>query len=199
MSEATSSTVSIKFDSLSKKYKDTNAVNNLNAEIYKGRITGFLGPNGAGKSTTLRILLGLARQTSGEALIEGIAYRNLQDPLKKVGALIDTAGFNKTLSAEKNLKIIAAAAGVPDARVPEVLELVELGDVGRKRVKAFSLGMHQRLSIAAALLTDPDIFILDEPANGLDPIGIAWLRKILRKLASDGKTILVSSHQLAEM
>jgi ABC-2 type transport system ATP-binding protein len=193
------SSCAIEFQSLSKTYKGYNAVDNFTAKIQKGRITGFLGPNGAGKSTTLRVLLGLATPTSGVALIEGHSYKDLAQPLHKIGAVIDSAGFNKSLSASKNLKIIAAAAGVPDSRVEEVLKTVELDNVGKKKVKAFSLGMHQRLSIAAALLTNPEIYILDEPANGLDPIGIAWLRKLLRELTNNGKTVFVSSHQLAEM
>jgi ABC-2 type transport system ATP-binding protein len=189
----------IEFVSLVKKYGHTAAVNDLTAEVQKGRITGFFGPNGAGKSTALRCLLGLANPTSGEALINGIHYKDIENPLHKVGAVLDSGGFNPGMSARRNLKIIAATAGISDSRIDEVLELVELTQAADRRTKGFSLGMKQRLSLAAALLGDPEILVLDEPANGLDPIGIAWLRGFLRKLADEGRTILVSSHQLAEM
>jgi ABC-2 type transport system ATP-binding protein len=191
--------VAIEFDKLTKEYDGLLAVDELSASIESGRITGFLGPNGAGKSTALRCLLGLAKPTSGSALIEGSAYGSLLNPLQRVGAVIDSAGFHGSLSAQRNLLIICAAAEIPDLRVMEVLTMVDLEDSVNKKVKEFSLGMKQRLSLAAALLSDPDILILDEPANGLDPIGIAWLRDLLRSLAQSGKTVLVSSHQLAEM
>jgi len=189
----------IEFVSLVKKYGHAAAVNDLSAEVQKGRITGFFGPNGAGKSTALRCLLGLANPTSGEALINGVHYQDIVNPLHKVGAVLDSGGFNPGMSARRNLKIIAATAGISDARISEVLDLVELTDAADRRTKGYSLGMKQRLSLAAALLGDPEILVLDEPANGLDPIGIAWLRGFLRKLADEGRTILVSSHQLAEM
>lgn len=189
----------IEFKGLRKAYKDVTAVEHLDATAQPGRITGFLGPNGAGKSTALRCLLGLATPTSGEALIGGKTYSQLTDPLKQVGAVLDSSGFNGSLTANQNMKIICTAAGIPHDRIQPLLELVELGEVGRKRTKGFSLGMRQRLSLAVALLGDPQILVLDEPANGLDPIGIAWLRKFLRDLADAGKTILVSSHQLAEL
>jgi ABC-2 type transport system ATP-binding protein len=189
----------IEFISLVKKYGRAAAVNDLSAEVQKGRITGFFGPNGAGKSTALRCLLGLANPTSGEALINGAHYQDIENPLHKVGAVLDSGGFNPGMSARRNLKIIAATAGITDERISEVLELVELTDAADRRTKGYSLGMKQRLSLAAALLGDPEILVLDEPANGLDPIGIAWLRGFLRKLADEGRTILVSSHQLAEM
>jgi ABC-2 type transport system ATP-binding protein len=191
--------IAISFENLTKQYKDVVAVSELTASIRSGRITGFLGPNGAGKSTALRCLLGLATPSSGAALIEGHPYTELDSPLLRVGAVIDSAGFRGSISARKNLLILAAAAGVSDERVPVVLETVDLSNVMNKKVKEFSLGMKQRLSLAAVLLSDPDMLILDEPANGLDPIGIAWLRDLLRTLANSGKTILVSSHQLAEM
>ncbi len=191
--------VAIEFDKLTKEYDGVLAVDELSASIESGRITGFLGPNGAGKSTALRCLLGLAKPTSGSALIEGSTYGSLLKPLQRVGAVIDSAGFHGSLSAQRNLLIICAAAEIPDLRVMEVLTMVDLEDSVNKKVKEFSLGMKQRLSLAAALLSDPDILILDEPANGLDPIGIAWLRDLLRSLAQSGKTVLVSSHQLAEM
>jgi ABC-2 type transport system ATP-binding protein len=189
----------IEFIGLTKQYKDLRAVDNLTAKVEAGRITGFLGPNGAGKSTALRCLLGLATPSSGQALIEGKTYSQLTDPLKRVGAVLDSQGFNSALTAKQNLKVICAASGIDDSRVLPMLELVELGQAVNKRTKGYSLGMKQRLSLAAALLGDPDILVLDEPANGLDPIGIAWLRDFLRNLADQGKTILVSSHQLAEL
>lgn len=189
----------IEFHELVKKYGASAAVNNLSAEVHEGRITGFFGPNGAGKSTALRCLLGLASPTSGEALIKGVHYRDIQDPLRKVGAVLDSSGFNQGMSARKSLRIIAATAGITDERIDEVLDLVELTNSADRRTKGYSLGMKQRLSLAAALLGNPEILVLDEPANGLDPIGIAWLRGFLRGLADKGHTILVSSHQLAEM
>lgn len=190
---------SIQFQGLVKQYKDVTAVDGLTANIEAGRITGFLGPNGAGKSTALRCLLGLATPTSGQALIEGKPYNHLEHPLKRVGAVLDSSGFNGALTAAQNLKVICAAAGISTDAIPELLKLVELDNAINKRTRGYSLGMKQRLSLAAALLGDPDILVLDEPANGLDPIGIAWLRDFLRNLAKQGKTILVSSHQLAEM
>jgi ABC-2 type transport system ATP-binding protein len=189
----------IEFRNLAKQYKDVTAVANLSAKIEPGRITGFIGPNGAGKSTALRCLLGLAEPTSGEALIEGKRYSQLVNPLRKVGAVLDSSGFNGGLTATQNLKVICAASGLNPSKIAELLKLVELDHAANKRTRGFSLGMRQRLSLAAALLGEPDILVLDEPANGLDPIGIAWLRDFLRNLASQGKTILVSSHQLAEM
>ncbi|MFZ9744907.1 MAG: ABC transporter ATP-binding protein [Aquiluna sp.] len=189
----------ISFDSLVKQYGKQSAVNNLSATVQAGRITGFLGPNGAGKSTTLRCLVGLAKPTSGEAKILGKNYRELENPLQKVGTVLDSRGFHPALSGKKNLQVVAAAAGIADSRVDEVLELVELTQAAKKKMKNYSLGMKQRLSLAGAILGNPEILILDEPANGLDPAGIAWLRKFLRGLAEQGRTILVSSHQLAEM
>ena len=189
----------IEFRGLTKAYKDVVAVKDLSATIEAGRITGFLGPNGAGKSTALKCLLSLAAPTSGSALIRGSIYADLSNPMREVGAVIESGGFNQSVSGVKNLKIIAAAAGIPDARAFEVLDLVDLTDARNKKVKEYSLGMKQRLSLASALLGEPEIFVLDEPANGLDPIGIAWLREFLKKLARNGHSILISSHQLAEM
>ena len=189
----------IRFDSLVKQYGKQAAVNNLSATIQAGRITGFLGPNGAGKSTSLRCLVGLAKPTSGSAKILDRDYRELENPLTQVGTVLDSRGFHPSLSGRKNLQVVAAAAGISDSRVDEVLELVELTQAANKRMKNYSLGMKQRLSLAGAILGNPQILILDEPANGLDPAGIAWLRKFLRAMADQGKTILVSSHQLAEM
>jgi len=186
-------------ESLTKTYGDHHAVNQLSAQILSGRITGFLGPNGAGKSTTLRCLLGLARPSSGRALVFGERYQSLANPLQRVGVVLDTKGFQPQLSGSRNLRLMAAGIGVPESRVTKLLETVELGSAGRKPVKAYSLGMRQRLSLASALLGDPEVLILDEPANGLDPLGIAWLREFLRSLQQEGRTVLVSSHQLAEM
>jgi ABC-2 type transport system ATP-binding protein len=191
--------VAIEFESLVKQFGKQRAVDNLSAKIYAGRITGFLGPNGAGKSTTLRCLVGLSRPTSGSAKILGTDYQQLANPLRRVGTVLDSRGFHPALTGKQNLKVVAAAAGIADSRVDEVLELVELTPAGDKRMKNYSLGMKQRLALAGAILGDPEILILDEPANGLDPAGIAWLRNFLRKLAQSGRTILVSSHQLAEM
>ena len=189
----------IEFNELVKHYGKTRSVRRLSAKVEPGRITGLLGPNGAGKSTSLRCLLGLARPTSGSSRILGCKYQKLVNPLTKVGAVLDSRGFHGGLTGKQNLKVMAAAGGISDSRVDEVLKLVDLQDAAKKRVKGYSLGMKQRLSLAGALLGDPEVLILDEPANGLDPIGIAWLRGFLRNLADAGKTILVSSHQLAEM
>lgn len=189
----------ISFDSLVKQYGKQAAVNNLTATVQPGRITGFLGPNGAGKSTALRCLVGLAKPTSGTAKIFNKNYQEIDNPLQRVGTVLDSRGFHPALSGRKNLQVVAAAAGIADSRVDEVLELVELSGSAKKKMKSYSLGMKQRLSLAGALLGSPEILILDEPANGLDPAGIAWLRRFLRGLAEQGKTVLVSSHQLAEM
>ena len=193
------SPVKIEFRNLSKQYKDVLAVSDFSAQILSGKVTGFLGPNGAGKSTALRCLLGLVTPTGGEALINGGQYSALHDPIKHVGAVLDSRGFHPGLTALQNLKVMASASGVDFARIPEVLKVVDLEHAANKRTKGFSLGMKQRLSLAIAMLGDPEILVLDEPANGLDPIGIVWLREFVQKLASEGRTILVSSHQLAEM
>lgn len=191
--------IALEFGSLVKQFGKQRAVDNLSAPISAGRITGFLGPNGAGKSTSLRCLVGLSHPTSGYAHVNGKPYQDLEQPLRVVGAALDSRGFHPALTGRQNLRVVAAAAGIPDSRVEEVLELVELADSATKRAKGYSLGMKQRLGLAGALLGDPEILILDEPANGLDPAGIAWLRKFLRGLANEGRTVLVSSHQLAEM
>jgi len=189
----------ISFTGLVKTYGGQNAVDDLSASVNQGRITGFLGPNGAGKSTALRCLVGLAAPSSGSAQILGVPYRELENPLSRVGAVLDSRGFHPALTGRQNLRVVAAAASIPDARVDEVLEMVELSEAANKKMKKYSLGMKQRLALAGAILGDPEILILDEPANGLDPAGIAWLRRFLRVLAEGGRTILVSSHQLAEM
>lgn len=189
----------IEFLELAKKYGKVRSVRKLTASIAEGKITGLLGPNGAGKSTSLRCLLGLAKPTSGSAKILGVQYKDLVNPVSQIGAVLDSRGFHGGLTGRQNLRVMAAAAKIKDSRVDEVLKLVDLESAANKKAKGYSLGMKQRLSLAGALLGDPKVLILDEPANGLDPIGIAWLRGFLRQLADQGKTILVSSHQLAEM
>jgi len=189
----------IEVKDLVKKYGDTTAVDHLDFAVEPGRITGFLGPNGAGKSTTMRLILGLDRPTSGSALIDGKPYRDLRDPLRYVGALLEARAVHGGRSAFNHLLYLAQTQGVPRKRVTEVLDLVGLSAVARKRTKGFSLGMGQRLGIAAALLGDPQILILDEPVNGLDPEGVLWIRQLLKALASDGRTIFVSSHLMNEM
>jgi ABC-2 type transport system ATP-binding protein len=189
----------IEFVGLVKRYGKVTSVNNLSATVAEGKITGLLGPNGAGKSTALRCLLGLAAPTSGSAKILGRPYQELMNPLSQIGAVLDSRGFHGGLTGRQNLKVMAAAAGIQDKRVDEVLKLVDLEDAAKRPAKKYSLGMKQRLCLAGALLGNPKVLILDEPANGLDPVGIVWLRGFLRELASQGKTILVSSHQLAEM
>lgn len=189
----------IEFVGLVKRYGKVTSVNDLSASVAEGKITGLLGPNGAGKSTALRCLLGLASPTSGSTKILGKSYQELANPLAQIGAVLDSRGFHGGLTGKQNLKVMAAAAGIEDSRVDEVLKLVDLEDAAKRPSKKYSLGMKQRLCLAGALLGNPKVLILDEPANGLDPVGIAWLRGFLRELASQGKTILVSSHQLAEM
>jgi len=184
---------------LTKKYGSNLAVDSLDFRVAAGTITGFLGPNGAGKTTTLRALLGLVRLTSGTATIMGSPYRHLEEPSKHVGAVLEASNVHPGRTGRNHLRVLAAAASIPESRVHEVLALVELTAVGGKRAKTYSLGMRQRLGLAAALLGDPEVLILDEPANGLDPQGIRWLRDLLRSLAGEGRTVLVSSHVLAEV
>jgi len=184
---------------LVKKYGETTAVDHLSFTVQPGRITGFLGPNGAGKSTTMRLILGLDRPSSGTALIDGKPYRDLPDPLRYVGALLEARAVHGGRTAFNHLLYLAQTQGVPKQRVYQVLELVGLRPVANKRTKGFSLGMGQRLGIAAALLGDPKILILDEPVNGLDPEGIVWIRSLMKALAAEGRTILVSSHLMNEM
>jgi ABC-2 type transport system ATP-binding protein len=184
---------------LTKRYRDATAVDGLDFTVPSGRITGFLGPNGAGKTTTLRILLGLVAPTSGEATIDGRRYRDLEAPLRTVGAVLESSNYHPARSGRNQLRVHAAAAGLPARRVDEVLAQVELAAAGRRRVGAYSLGMRQRLSVAAALLGEPRLLVLDEPANGLDPEGIRWLRDFLRAFADGGGTVFVSSHVLGEV
>ena len=189
----------IEVASLTKRYGSTVAVQDLSFTVQAGRVTGFLGPNGAGKSTTMRVILGLVHPTSGTTSVLGSPYRELERPEKRVGALLETFDAHPGRSGRNHLRVLALAGGIPRSRVDEVLALVELSQAGRRRVKGYSLGMRQRLGLAAALLGDPEVLVLDEPANGLDPQGIRWLRDFLRSLAAEGRTILVSSHVLAEV
>ena len=184
---------------LTKRYGPVLAVDDLSFDVHPGKVTGFLGPNGSGKTTTLRILLGLATPTSGSATIGGLAYHQLPDPARQIGAALDSNTFHPGRSATQHLKIIATAAGLPHRRVVEVLDLVGLSDAASRRVGGYSMGMRQRLSLASALLGDPGVLVLDEPLNGLDPEGIRWIRSLLRRLAAEGRTVLVSSHLLSEV
>jgi ABC-2 type transport system ATP-binding protein len=184
---------------LTKLYDDFAAVQDLSFTVRPGRVTGFLGPNGAGKTTTLRCLLGLVTPTSGTATIGGHRYVDLPDPLREVGALLEASSFHAGRTARDSLRVAALPAGVDQRRIDAVLDLVGLTPAARRRVGEFSLGMRQRLGLAQALLADPGVLVLDEPANGLDPEGIAWLRGFLRSLAAEGRTVLVSSHVLSEV
>jgi ABC-2 type transport system ATP-binding protein len=185
--------------SLTKRYGELVALEELTFSLRAGTVTGFLGPNGAGKTTTLRLLLGLAEPTAGEALVFGRHYRELDDPARRVGAVLESNDFHPGRSGRDHLRTLALAAEIPRARVEEVLELVELEAAADRRVKTYSLGMRQRLGLAGALLGDPELLILDEPANGLDPAGVHWLRGFLRRFAEQGRTVLVASHVLAEV
>jgi ABC-2 type transport system ATP-binding protein len=189
----------ITIEGLTKRFGDVLAVDGLSFEVDRGTVVGFLGPNGAGKTTTLRMLLGLVTPTSGTARIDGRRYRELAAPIGHVGALLEASGFHPGRSARDHLRVVATAAGLPLARADAVLGQVGLAGAARRRVGGFSLGMRQRLGLAAALLGDPQVLILDEPANGLDPEGVHWLRGLLRHLADQGRTVLVSSHLLAEV
>ena len=184
---------------LTKRYRGKVAVDDLSFAVEAGRVTGFLGPNGAGKTTTMRALLGLLAPSSGEALVEGRPPREMSDPLGTIGAALEATAFHPGRSGRNHLRTLALAAGIPAARVEEVLEMVELTDAANRRVKGYSLGMRQRLALAAALLGKPRILILDEPANGLDPQGMRWLRDLLRAQAAEGRAVLVSSHLLSEV
>jgi ABC-2 type transport system ATP-binding protein len=185
--------------SLTKRYGEVAAVDDITFSLDAGTVTGFLGPNGAGKTTTLRLLLGLAEPTAGEALVFGRRYRELDDPARRVGAVLESNDLHPGRSGRDHLRALALAAEISPSRVEQVLELVELRETADRRVKTYSLGMRQRLSLAAALLGDPELLVLDEPANGLDPAGVHWLRTFLRRFADRGGTVLVSSHVLAEV
>jgi ABC-2 type transport system ATP-binding protein len=185
---------------VTKTFGAVRAVHDLSFTVEPGRVTGFLGPNGAGKTTTMRVVLGLATPTSGGATVEGVPYPQLVNPGRTVGAVLESTSFHPARSARNHLRVYAVAAGVPDERADEVLATVGLSAAARQPVRAFSMGMRQRLALATALLGDPRILILDEPANGLDPEGIVWLRGFLRHLAhNEGRTVLVSSHVLSEV
>jgi ABC-2 type transport system ATP-binding protein len=184
---------------LTKTFGAVTAVRDMSFTAPAGQVTGFLGPNGSGKTTTLRAALGLIRPTAGEALIGGVPYRHLAQPRRRVGALLEASGLHPGRRARNHLAVLAASCGVPGRRVDEVLDLVDLASAADRRVREFSLGMRQRLGLAAALLGDPQVLLLDEPANGLDPAGIAWLRGLLRGLAGEGRTVVVASHVLSEV
>jgi ABC-2 type transport system ATP-binding protein len=185
--------------SLTKRFGSLVAVDDLSFSLDTGTVTGFLGPNGAGKTTTLRMLLGLAAPTSGKALIFDRPYVELARPALRVGAVLEATDFHPGRRGRDHLRMLGRSLGVPDRRVDEALRLVELTDAAKRRVKTYSLGMRQRLGLAAALLGDPELLVLDEPANGLDPEGVRWLRDFLRAFAAQGKTVLISSHVLAEV
>jgi ABC-2 type transport system ATP-binding protein len=189
----------IEIKGVSKSFGRVKAVRDLSFSVEKGRVTGFLGPNGAGKSTTIRMLLGLIGADSGTATFDGTLYGDLPAPSRHVGAVLEDASFHPGRTGRNHLRILAAAGGHPRHRVEEVLELTGIADAGNRRVKGYSMGMRQRLAIAAALLGDPDVLILDEPANGLDPPGIRWMRELLRSEAARGRAVLVSSHLLSEV
>jgi len=184
---------------VTKNYGKKTAVNDLSFVVNPGVVTGFLGPNGAGKSTTMRMIVGLDRPDTGSVTIDGKPYRDHVAPLHEVGALLEARANHPGRSAYSHLLALATTTGIPRRRITEVLDLVGLSTVGRKRAGAFSLGMGQRLGIAAALLGDPDVVILDEPVNGLDPEGIVWIRNLLKSLADEGRTVFVSSHLISEM
>ncbi|MET9551667.1 ATP-binding cassette domain-containing protein [Streptomyces sp. NPDC006645] len=184
---------------LTKRYGDTVAVDGLTLDVGEGRVTGFLGPNGAGKSTTMRMILGLDHPTGGTALIDGRPYAALRHPVREVGALLDAKALHPARSARSHLTAQARSNGIPVGRVDEVLEMVGLASVARKRAGTFSLGMYQRLGVAGALLGDPRVLVFDEPVNGLDPDGVRWVRELVRSLAAEGRTVFLSSHLMSEM
>ena len=191
--------LSLEVSGLVKRFGPVRAVDELSFSVAPGLVTGFLGPNGAGKTTTLRCLLGLVRPDEGSALVGGRPYRELERPMRAVGAALEAASFHPGRSARNHLAYLAQASGVAPARVGEVLRTVGMEEYADRRVGGYSLGMRQRLGLAQALLGDPDVLVLDEPANGLDPAGIAWLRGFLRSLAAEGRTVLISSHVLGEV
>lgn len=189
----------IEIRNLTKRFGDLTAVDDLTFDVQAGKVTGFLGPNGAGKTTTLRSLLGLVHQTSGTATINGRPYAAIRDPVRHVGAVLEASSYHRGRSGINHLRVLCKEGGVPRGKADEMLELVALTDAGRRKAGKYSLGMRQRLALAGALLGDPEVLVLDEPANGLDPEGIAWLRRLLRNLAGQGKAILISSHVLTEV
>ncbi len=189
----------IAVEQLSKRYGSTVAVDRLSFSLRPGVVTGFLGSNGAGKSTTMRMILGLDTPTGGRATVKGVRYAELGWPLREVGAVIDAKAFNQRASGRANLRILAATNRLPRSRIDTVLELVGLGGDADRQAGGYSLGMSQRLGIAAALLGDPEVIVLDEPVNGLDPDGVVWIRQLMRSLADEGRTVFVSSHLMSEM
>ncbi|GAB4057256.1 ABC transporter ATP-binding protein [Catellatospora paridis] len=189
----------IAVNGLTKLYKNVRAVDDLSFTVSPGRVTGFLGPNGAGKTTTLRMVLNLVRPTAGTTTIGGRRYADLTDPIRKVGALLEASAAHRGRTGRNHLRVLCDAAGIPISRADDVLATVGLTPAADRKFKGYSLGMRQRLGIAAALLGDPDVLILDEPANGLDPEGIRWMRDLLKSLADEGRTVLVSSHLMSEM
>lgn len=191
--------VRVELKGLTKDFGAHRVVNDVSFDVRAGVITGFLGPNGAGKTTTLRMALDLIKPTSGEALFDGKRYSDLPAPRRVVGALLEAAGVHPARKGRDHLRILAQITGLPQSRVDEVIDLVDLSAAAGDKVKTYSLGMRQRLGLAGALLGDPDVLILDEPGNGLDPAGMAWLRELLRAQAAEGRTVLVSSHILSEV
>jgi ABC-2 type transport system ATP-binding protein len=189
----------IEVQNLTKRYGERLAVQDLSFVVKPGVVTGFLGPNGSGKSTTMRLILGLDAPTAGTALVGGRVYRDIPDPVREIGAMLEARAIHTGRSARNHLRALAATHGITDARVEEVIDLVGLAEVARKRVGTFSLGMGQRLGIASSLLGNPKTVVLDEPVNGLDPEGIRWVRELLRRLAAEGKTVFLSSHMMSEM
>ncbi|MEV4569635.1 ATP-binding cassette domain-containing protein [Nonomuraea sp. NPDC049419] len=189
----------ISLKGLTKRYGDRLAVDDLTLELRPGKVTGFLGPNGAGKSTTMRLVLGLDRPTAGSALVGGVPYHRIENPLRTVGALLDARAVHPGRSGHAHLTALARSNGIPVRRVGEVLEAVGMTGAARRRAGALSLGMSQRLGIAAALLGDPEVLMFDEPVNGLDPDGVRWVRGLMRSLAAEGRTVFVSSHLMSEM
>jgi ABC-2 type transport system ATP-binding protein len=192
-------TAIVEAESLTKRFGEVSAVTDLSFALEAGTITGFLGPNGAGKTTTLRMILGLVAPSSGRARVFDHPYAELPHAARRIGAVLEATDFHPGRSGRDHLRMLGQAVNIPDSRADEVLRQVDLGDAARRRVKGYSLGMRQRLGLAAALLGDPELLILDEPANGLDPEGVRWLRDFLHKLASEGRTVLISSHVLAEV
>jgi ABC-2 type transport system ATP-binding protein len=187
------------FNHLTKRYGPVTAVEDFTGTLQPGKITGFLGPNGAGKSTTLRMLVGLTKPTSGTATIDGLPYAELAHPSRAIGAMTDSGVFHPRRNGRDALRVLCLLGGIPAQRADEVLDVVELTSAAGRRVGGYSMGMRQRLGLAAALLGDPETLVLDEPATGLDPAGVLWLRLMLRRLADEGRTVLVSSHLLAEV
>ncbi|WP_124054210.1 ABC transporter ATP-binding protein [Arcanobacterium ihumii] len=189
----------ITVENLTKSYGKKRAVDDLSFTVRSGAVTGFLGPNGSGKSTTMRCMVGLDSPNNGHALFDGVEYSKLSAPLSKVGSLLDGKAFHPGRSARQHLTIVAQTHGIPQSRVDEVLTITGIDSVAKKKLKGFSLGMGQRLGIAVALLGDPEVLILDEPVNGLDPDGVRWVRQLMRNFAAEGRTVLVSSHLMSEM